>query len=77
MVEDTSTIERTTAAANCMDLAIINQAIASIAGAQYCISDDEFYAFFNGLTFWQTLNQLTSMKGLPLIFHAEIAKKAH
>ena len=59
-----------------MDLAVINQAIASIAGAQYCISDDEFYAFFNGLTFWQTLNQLTSMKGLPLNYHAEIVKKA-
>ena len=70
MVEDTSKMD------NCIDLEIINQAITIIAGAQFCISDDEFLLVFSGFSIWQTLNLLTTMKGLPLNYHAEIVKKA-
>jgi len=59
-----------------MNLEIINQAITIIAGAQFCISDEEFCLVFNGLSIWQTLNLLNKMKGLPLNYHAEIEKMA-
>jgi len=69
-------MERTTASANCFDLEIINQAITIIAGAQFCISREEFVLIFDGLTIRQKLSILTSMKGLPVNSHAEIVKKA-
>ena len=67
-------MERTTASANCIDLEILNQAITIVAGAQFCISRDSVF-LFDGLSIRQQLSILTSMKGLPLIFHEEIAKK--
>jgi len=50
VLEVTSTMERTTASAHCTDLEIINQAITIIAGAHFCISDEEeFVLIFGGL----------------------------
>ena len=66
----------TTASANCIDFEVLNQAITIIAGAQFCISREEFVLIFDGLTIWQKLSTLTSMKGLPENHHAEIVKKA-
>ena len=60
VLEDTSTMERTTASAHCIDLEIINQAITIIAGAQFCISDDEFLLVTNDFTIRQTSSFLTN-----------------
>ena len=67
----------TTASGNSIDLEVINQAITIIAGAQFCISREEFLLIFDGLTIRQQLSILTSMKGLPADSHAEIVEKAH
>ena len=69
-------MERTTASTNCIDLEILNQAIRIVAGAQFCISREEMVLIFDGLTIWQKLSTLTSMKDLPVNSHAEIVKKA-
>ena len=74
-VEDTSTMERATASANNIDPEVINEAITIVAGAQFCISREESVFLFDGLSIRQQLSILTSMKGLPLIFHDEIAKQ--
>jgi len=66
----------TTASANSIDLEIINQAITIVAGAQFCISREEFVFIFDGLTIWPKLSILTIMKGLPATYHAEIVIKA-
>ena len=52
------------------------EAVTIIAGAQFCISREEFVLIFDGLTIWQKLSTLTSMKDLPVNSHAEIVKKA-
>ena len=75
-VEDTSTMERATASANNIDLEVINEAITIVAGAQFCISREESELIFDGLSIPQQLIILTSMKGLPEHFHAQIMKQA-
>ena len=63
VLEDTSTMERTTASANCIDLEIINQTITIITGAEFCISDQDSVLFLvlDGLPIRQTLSILTTM----------------
>ena len=68
-------MERATASANNIDPEVINEAITIVAGAQFCISREESVFLFDGLSIRQQLSILTSMKGLPLIFHDEIAKQ--
>jgi len=55
----------------------VQPGLTIVAGAQFCISREDFVLIFGGLSIRQQLSMLTSMKGLPLIYHAEIAKKAH
>ena len=69
-------MERTTASANSIDDEMFNEAITSVAGAQFCISREEFVFIFDGLTIWPKLSILTIMKGLPATYHAEIVIKA-
>ena len=78
VLEDTSTMERTTVSANCIDLEIINQTITIITGAEFCISDQDSVLFLvlDGLPIRQTLSILTTIKGLPDNSHDEIVKKA-
>ena len=69
-------MERTTASVNSIDDEMFNEAIASVAGAQFCISREEIVLIFGGLSIEQQLIILTSMKGLPVNFHAQIMKQA-
>ena len=69
-------MERTTASANSIDDEMFNEAIASVAGAQFCISREEIVLIFGGLSIPQQLIILTSMKGLPVNLHAQIMKQA-
>jgi len=69
-------MERTTASPHSIDLKVINQAITIIAGAQFCISQEEYALAFDGLPLGKKLSFLTTIKGLPVDSHADIVKKA-
>jgi len=65
-----------TASPNSIDLEVINEAITIIAGAQFCISQEEYALAFDGLPLGKKLSFLTSIKGLPVDSHVDIVTKA-
>ena len=48
----------------------MNEALASAAGEEYVITEEEHATLYDGLSTKQKLNLLTSIKGLPEDLHA-------